>query len=133
MISQAVPPARRPLPRYNAPNHMSSDERRRHPRVQLDGRTGGRATVFADFRVVALSESGACVEMATPLAVDSQCDLTLNLSHIAVDLKGRVVTVEPPSVPGGTYQVGVDFLQVDAMDQALLESFLDRERHRAGA
>jgi hypothetical protein len=112
---------------------MSSDERRRHPRVQLDGRTGGRATVFADFRVVALSESGACVEMATPLAVDSQCDLTLNLSHIAVDLKGRVVTVEPPSVPGGTYQVGVDFLQVDAMDQALLESFLDRERHRAGA
>lgn len=112
---------------------MAPEERRRHPRVRLDGRTGGRATVFADFRVVALSESGACVETATPLALDSQCHLTLNLSHVAVDLKGRVVTVEPPAAPGGSYQVGVDFLDVDAVDQALLGSFLDRERHRAGA
>ena len=111
----------------------SPGERRRHPRVRLDGRTGGRATVFADFRVVALSESGACLEMATPLALESLCDLTLNLSHVAVDLKGRVVTVEAPADPGGVYQVGVDFLQVDEVDQALLESFLDRERHRAGA
>ena len=109
------------------------DDRRRHPRVRLDGRTGGRATVFADFKVVALSEDGACLEMATPLAVDSQCDISLNLAHVTVELRGRVVHVDQPPSAGGAYHVGISFLNVDALDRALLESFLDRERQRAGA
>jgi hypothetical protein len=111
----------------------SEDDRRRHPRVRLDGRTGGRATVFADFKVVALSEDGACLEIATPLAVDSQCDITLNLAHVTVDLRGRVVHIEALPGAAGTYHVGVSFVKVDALDRALLESFLDRERQRAGA
>jgi hypothetical protein len=112
---------------------QTDDERRRHPRVRLDGRATGRATVFAEFKVVALSESGASLEMATPLALDSSCDITINLSHVAIDLKGRVVHVVPPS-PGKTdYEIGVDFVEVDELDQALLESFLDRERHKANA
>ncbi|HUG53419.1 MAG TPA: PilZ domain-containing protein [Vicinamibacteria bacterium] len=111
----------------------SDDDRRRHPRLHLDGRTGGRATVFADFKVVALSEDGACLEMATPLAVDSQCDITLNLAHVTVDLRGRVVHVEQPPALAGAYHVGISFVRVEALDRALLESFLDRERQRAGA
>ena len=110
----------------------SEDDRRRHPRVRLDGRTGGRATVFADFKVVALSEDGACLEMSTPLAVDSQCDITLNLAHVTVDLRGRVVDVEQPAA-AAVYHVGISFVKVEALDRALLESFLDRERQRAGA
>jgi hypothetical protein len=110
---------------------MSSEERRRHPRILLDGQTGGRATLFADFRVVALSESGAELEMAVPLAMGSDCDITLNLSHGAVDLKGRVVEVRAPAAPDSAYHVGVDFLSVDALDQALLQSFLERERRKA--
>jgi hypothetical protein len=110
---------------------MTDDERRRHPRVRLDGRTTGRATVFAEFKVIAISESGASLEMEAPLALLSSCDITLNLSHVAVDLKGRVVHVDPPAVEGGGYQVGIDFVEVDELDQALLDSFLDRERHRA--
>src|SRR5438105_15892343 len=98
------------------------DDRRRHPRVRLDGRTGGRATVFADFKVVALSEDGACIEMSTPLALDSVCDLSLNLAHVTVDLKGRVVDVEQPPT-GETFHIGVSFVKVDALDRALLESF----------
>jgi hypothetical protein len=109
------------------------DDRRRHPRVRLDGRTGGRATVFADFKVVALSEDGACLEMAAPLAIDSECDITLNLAHVTVDLKGRVMDVEQPPDTAGAYHIGVTFVKVDALDRALLESFLDRERQRAGA
>jgi hypothetical protein len=112
---------------------MTDDERRRHPRIRLDGRATGRATVFAEFKVVAISESGASLEMATPLALDSSCDITLNLSHVAIDLKGRVVHVEPPAAGGTAYQIGIDFVEVDELDQALLESFLDRERHRANA
>ncbi|HEY7515712.1 MAG TPA: PilZ domain-containing protein, partial [Vicinamibacteria bacterium] len=70
---------------------MDDSERRKHTRLRLDGRMVGRATVMADFRVVALSESGASLEMSMPLALGSRCDLTLNLAHMAVDLKGRVV------------------------------------------
>jgi PilZ domain-containing protein len=109
------------------------EDRRRHPRVRLDGRTGGRATVFADFKVVALSEDGACLEMATPLAIDSQCDITLNLAHVTVDLRGRVVDIDKPPDTSGVYHIGISFVKVDALDRALLESFLDRERQRAGA
>jgi len=111
----------------------SEDDRRRHPRVRLDGRTGGRATVFADFKVVALSEDGAQLEMATPLAVDSQCDITLNLAHVTVDLRGKVIHVDLPPSAGAGFQVGISFVKVEALDRALLESFLDRERQRAGA
>lgn len=116
---------------YNPHAMMTDDERRRHPRVRLDGRATGRATVFAEFKVAAISESGASLEMATPLALDTNCDITLNLSHVSVDLKGRVVHVEPPPPGGSAYQIGVDFIEVDELDQALLESFLERERHRA--
>ena len=112
---------------------LTDDERRRHPRVRLDGRATGRATVFADFKVVALSESGASLEMGTPLALDSSCDITLNLSHVAIDLKGRVVHVVPPPAGKTGYEIGVDFVEMDELDQALLDSFLDRERHRANA
>jgi PilZ domain-containing protein len=112
----------------------SDDERRRHPRVRLDGRATGRATVFTDFRVTAISESGASLRMAAPLALDSSCDITLNLSHVAIDLKGRVVHVEaPPEGDGDGYEIGVDFVEVDELDHALLLSFLDRERQRANA
>ena len=112
---------------------MSSEERRRHPRVRLGGRTGGRATVFADFKVIELSESGACLEMAEPLVVGAECILTLNLSQVAVELSGRVVTVEPASQAGGPCQVAVEFLQAESLDQDLLEAFLDRKRQWAGA
>jgi hypothetical protein len=110
---------------------MDAEERRRHPRVRLDGRTGGRATVFADFRVVALSESGAELEMAVPLAMGSQCDITLNLAHGSVDVKGRVVDIRSPGEPDRPFQVGVEFVSVDDLDQALLQSFLARERRKA--
>src|SRR4026207_1203867 len=109
----------------------SDDDRRRHPRVRLDGRTGGRATVFADFKVVALSETGACLEMATPLAQDSAGAFTLTLSHTSLDVKGRVVHVE--NAEDGAYHVGIDFLRMDALDLTLLESFLQRESQRGDA
>jgi hypothetical protein len=109
---------------------MDDSERRKHTRLRLDGRMVGRATVMADFRVVALSESGASLEMSMPLALGSRCDLTLNLAHMAVDLKGRVVNVKEPAQGSSTYVVGVDFEGLTDIDAGLLGSFLDRERRR---
>ena len=101
------------------------DERRRHPRVRLDGRAAGRATIFAPFHVVSLSETGALVEMDLPLAQGSTCDLTLNLTGGQVDVKSVVASIERAD-PG--YRVGLDFTSVDEEDQPILKSFLDGER-----
>jgi hypothetical protein len=114
----------------NASPMSDEQDRRRHERVRLDGRMAGRATLRADFRVVALSETGASLEMALPLALGSHCDLTLNLSHVSVELRGRVVNVEDVDPRKGSYVVGVDFDRVEEMDLALLQSFLERERRR---
>ena len=109
---------------------MDEDERRHHPRLRLDGRMVGRATVLADFRVSTLSETGATLEMDIPLAMGSSCDLTLNLSHVAVDLKARVVEVQQPPDAQGPYMIAVDFASVNALDLGLLQSFLARERRK---
>jgi hypothetical protein len=111
---------------------MDASERRRHDRIRVAGRMLGRATVLADFRIVAISETGASLEMDLPMALGSRCDLTLNLPHVSVDLKGRVVHVEAEGDEDeGPFAVGVEFESVEDLDRALLESFLDRERRRA--
>jgi hypothetical protein len=103
------------------------DERRRHPRIRLEGRAIGRATVLAEFRVVGLSETGGTLALPLPLALGSLCDLTLSLGPGAVDLKARVVRVESSEEGEPGYRVDVDFLAMDAADRARLEAFLDRE------
>ena len=106
------------------------EDRRKHTRVRLDGRMGGRACVLADFQLVAISESGAELEMEVPLAQDSRCDITLNLHHVAVDLKGRVINVQPPD-KSALWHVGISFEDVNDLDRGLLEQFLERERQKA--
>jgi PilZ domain len=80
--------------------------------------------------VVALSEHGATLDMALPLALGSTCDLSLDLDHGSVDLKSRVADVTAAPAAPGRYHIGVDFLSVDELDRGLLLSFLDRERQR---
>ena len=109
---------------------MDDAERRRHSRIRLDGRMVGRATVMAEFRVVALSETGAALEMTIPMALGSRCDLALNLTDLAVDLKGRVVNVKPPEAGGELYVVGVDFEDMSEVEAGMLASFLEQERRR---
>jgi hypothetical protein len=104
-------------------------ERRRYPRVRVEGRLAGRATVMADFRVFSLSETGATLEMDIPMAMGSSCDLTLNLSHVSVDLKGRVVHIDKAA--NAPYRIGVDFVRLQSLDRALLASYLERERRRS--
>ncbi|PYQ02943.1 MAG: hypothetical protein DMF83_22410 [Acidobacteria bacterium] len=103
------------------------EERRRHPRIRLEGRAVGRATVLAEFRVVFLWDNGGTLELPLPLALGSLCDLTLSLGPGSVDLKARVVQVEAVTEGEPGYRVNVDFLTMDPDDQALLQAFLDRE------
>jgi len=103
------------------------DPRRRHPRVQLDGRVEGRATISADFRVVALSEEGATLEMGLPVLLGATIDISLNLSHASVDVRGRVVQVEGLEARRIPFVIGVEFENLGDFDRALLRSFLQRQ------
>jgi hypothetical protein len=89
----------------------------------------GRATMLADFRVLSLSEGGAALEISVPLVVGSQCDLSLSLRQLPVDLKARVANVDGPSAEG-LYRVGVEFVSIDTADREMLRSFLEWERGR---
>ena len=109
---------------------MADSERRRYPRIPLDGRMVGRATLLADFRIVALSETGATLSMGVPMSLGSTCELTLNLSHVSIDLTGRVVNRRDDDAVEGPYLVGVDFENIDEIEAGLLQSFLERERRR---
>ena len=109
------------------PRSMRGEERRRHPRIRLEGRAVGRATVLAEFMLVGLWENGGTLELPLPLALGSLCDLTLSLGPGSVDLKGRVVRVESAGEGGAGYRVNVDFLTMDPDDQSRLQAFLDRE------
>lgn len=107
MPSRPLPPLRRPGAQ------LSGAERRRHVRRQpLDGVTcevlrGGAPEAAA---VVDLSEGGACVESASPLAVDDR--LTLLLLNRAclgsLTAAARVAWCEPA---GDAYRVGCQFLR----------------------
>lgn len=103
------------------------NERRKHPRVRLDGRVGGQATISAAFKVVSLSQTGALIQMPMPLPIGARCELRLKLEAF-LDVKSSVQNVRPPESPGGAYQMGVEFKGLAAADWALLEAFLKRER-----
>jgi hypothetical protein len=103
-------------------------ERRRYPRVHVEGRLAGHATVLADFRVLSLSETGATLEMSIPMPIGSACDLTLNLSHVSVDQRGRVVYLGDSGNASAPYRIGMDFVRLQSLDRALLASYLERER-----
>ena len=102
-------------------------ERRKHPRVRLDGRVGGQATISAAFKVVSLSEMGASIEMPMPLPIGARCELRLNLEAM-LDVKTSVQNVQAPDKPGGPYQMGVEFKPLGPADRQLLDAFLKRER-----
>jgi hypothetical protein len=108
----------------------NKQERRRFPRVRVDGRLAGKATVLTDFRVLTLSETGATLEMTIPMSLGSTCDLSVDLSHVSVDIRGQVVHVEGPLGGPGGYRIGVHFSRLQSLDRALLASFLDRERRK---
>ena len=110
---------------------MTMTERRRAPRIRLDGRLEGQATVLAGFRVHSLSETGATLLMDIPMSVGASCDLSLNLSHVSVDIKGRVVRLESHEGAGAGYRIVVEFDRLHSLDRALLASFLERERRRS--
>ncbi len=86
----------------------------------------GRATMLADFRVLALAESGASLETRLPMTLGSTCDLSLSLGEATLELKGRVAKLERQAdAEEGPFAVDVEFVALDPADHAILRFFLD--------
>lgn len=103
-------------------------ERRRRPRIRLDGRVPGRATLIADFGLMDVSETTATLEVSVPMAIGSPCHLTFDASDDPLELSGRVTRVDSPSLPGGAYRVSVDLSPLDALERARLLSLVEAGR-----
>ena len=105
---------------------MEPSERRQHERVPQGGRVVGRATVMTEFRVAALSEEGARLETALPMALGSTCDLSLRIGDGTLDLRGKVRGIEAlGDADHGPFAVAVDFEGMDDADRAMLRFFLE--------
>ncbi len=87
---------------------------------------------MTDFRVVALSETGGSIEMDVPLLPGAVLDLSLQLAHTPVDLRGRVIEVQPPEGARAAHLIAVEFEGMSDVDAGLLSSYLQRERQREG-
>ncbi len=75
-----------------------------------------------------LSESGACLELAEPLAPGTSLSLVLQSEGGSLPLLAEVVWGSPPSLPGVRIQHGVSFLHLTSDQRAALQGILWRTR-----
>ena len=115
-------------------------ERRKAPRVKLEGQTEGWIQAMFDVTLVDLSTTGALVEHAYPLRPDTIYSLTFSTLHgeLTFTMKARVVrtfvarSVQPPEgEPELVYRSGLEFVnptpeQIAALEQ-LLKPLLEEE------
>lgn len=89
---------------------------------------GGQATKTGSGRTRNLSETGACLELAEPLAPGTSLSLVLQSEGGSLPLLAEVVWGSPPSLPGVRIQHGVSFLQLTSDQRAALQAIFWRTR-----
>lgn len=108
-------------------------ERRKAPRVKLEGQTEGFIQAMFDVTLVDLSTTGALVEHAYPLRPDTIYSLTFSILHgdLVFTIKARVVrtfvarSVQPPKgEPELIYRSGLEFVNLTSEQMAALEQLL---------
>jgi hypothetical protein len=94
--------------------------------------------VWADLRVLDLSETGVLIEHGEPLVLGMACLLALRLGGVELRLQCRVVWSHMHRLtpnPGGEetrYRSGLEFIEVPAGAQAQIERFLAFLRDEEG-
>ncbi len=102
-----------------------SDNRRGAERFEILGKLQGEVMMFAPMAIKELSASGAQIETAFPLQLDSLHDLRLALGDVSVVLKARVVHCRISDVVHDTltYRSGVEFIALDARLHAAIDEY----------
>lgn len=105
---------------------MSNDERRRHPRYDVQGLPG----VLDGFRVfdtLKLSAGGMLILLPTELSLDQQVRVELPLGGETFESRARVVFLGPDldtSTSGERYRVGLEFVAPADRSTAVLQRYI---------
>jgi hypothetical protein len=93
---------------------MSGDQvTRSGDRIEILGELRGEVMVYEPMAITEISHTGAQVETAFPLQIDSLHDFRLQLGGSSIVVKGRIVHSHVCDVEEGKtiYRAGVEFVQ----------------------
>jgi hypothetical protein len=111
----------------NAPPPTLHADKRDAERVEILGNLRGEVMVFQPMAIKEISRTGAQVETAFALLVDSLHDLRLTLGDQSVVLKGRVAHCSIRDVDQElvTYRSGLEFVEPAERVDAVIAGFID--------
>jgi hypothetical protein len=105
------------------------DENRRDtPRLDILGRLPGELTVLAPIAVRDIGLTGALIECAYPLVVESAHELRLHLGDQSVVVRSRVAHCHIADIGHDVvrYVAGLEFLDVSPHAEAAIAGFVER-------
>jgi hypothetical protein len=108
---------------------MTDDEapdRRAHP-VEVLGELQGEVMVYEPMTITDISRTGAQIETAFPLRIDSLHDFRLLLGGRSIIVKGRILHAHVCDVEDQTtlYRAGIEFVQPSARVAEAIGEFVD--------
>ena len=108
----------------------SGRDKRDAERIEILGDLQGEVMVFSPMAIKELSRTGAQVETAFPLQLDSLHDFRLTLGERSVVIKGRVVHCSISDVDQETvlYRSGVEFIEPPERVHTVIADFVDAIR-----
>jgi hypothetical protein len=107
---------------------MTSENKRKHARIEslnlsyicLD--EDNNIVKQGMGRTLNISESGILLEAHFPIEPQHKMQLTISLEENLLDIKGKPVHIR--SIGGGTYQVGIQFQELNQESAAMLKKFI---------
>jgi c-di-GMP-binding flagellar brake protein YcgR len=112
------------------PLAVTSEDRRRHPRIDLPSSPGlldGHRLIEA----LTLSAGGMLIRLPSEVSLDQPVRVEIQLGDATFRAEARVVFLGPDlsSAPGAEqrYRVGLAFVDASPADQALLDHFIAQE------
>jgi hypothetical protein len=102
------------------------DKRDTH-RLQILGELHGEVMVFQPMAIKEISRSGAQIETAVPLHLDSLHEFRLTLGERSLVVKGRVVHCSITDVEQELvlYRAGIEFIEPSEPVSAAISDFMD--------
>jgi hypothetical protein len=101
--------------------------RRPAPRIEVLGEVQGEVMVYEPMTITDISRTGAQIETAVPLRINSLHDFRLVLGDRSIVVKGRIVHAHVCEVEDQTtvYRAGVEFVQPPTRVANAIAEFLD--------
>ncbi len=107
-----------------------TDNKRDSERVLVPAEVTGEVTVYEPMTILDMSVTGAQIETAFPLQLDSLHDFRLSLGNRSVVVKGRIVHSKIGELREGAvlYRTGVEFIEPSEHVVAAMRSFVEAQK-----